>query len=128
MVSVRIGLARLQRFGWVVALGIAALNLLLEPVFESTLGLTWGLRVCLSVLLILPAALMMGLFFPLGMIRFGDDNKAWFWALNGAAGVLASVASLALAMEFGFLRVAFGGATLYFAAWLLLRGKPAIAG
>ena len=45
--------------------------------------------------------------------------------LNGAAGVLASVTSLAFAMEFGFLRVGLIGAALYLAAWLLVRG-PAI--
>jgi hypothetical protein len=39
-----------------------------------------------------------GLFFPLGMLRFGDCQKTWFWALNGASSVLAGVLFLALAM------------------------------
>jgi len=127
MMSARIGVERLQRLGWIAAAIIVALNLLLGPLFTSTLGLSWGLRIVMSVLVILPAAVAMGVFFPLGMVRFGDENKAWYWALNGAAGVLASVTSLAFAMELGFVRVAFIGAALYIAAWLLLRGQPATA-
>ena len=41
-------------------------------------------------------------------------------ALNGASGVLASVGSLALCMEFGFKNVAFFGVAAYVVAWLLL--------
>jgi hypothetical protein len=67
----------------------------------------------------------MGMFFPLGMLRFGDRRKAWYWAMNGAAGVLASVLSVALSMELGFSRVLWIAGALYALAWLLLRGQPA---
>jgi hypothetical protein len=64
----------------------------------------------------------MGFAFPSGMIRFGDGNKAWFWALNGAASVVATVFSLALAMGVGFPNVIFLGVGVYLVAALLLRG------
>lgn len=68
----------------------------------------------------------MGVALPeLGMLKFGDVAKPWFWAVNGAAGVLASVGSLGLAMMLGFERVVMIGAVLYLAAALLLRGKEA---
>ena len=55
------------------------------------------------------------------MIRFGDEAKAWYWALNGAFSVLASVLSLAAAMALGFTAVAYAGAACYVAAVALLR-------
>jgi hypothetical protein len=55
------------------------------------------------------------------MVHFGEPNKAWFWAINGAAGVMACVVSLALAMEVGFTLVAAIGGAAYAVAWVLLR-------
>lgn len=127
MVSVRFGLARVQRWGFCIPLLLLATNMLLRPVFELSLGWPWSLRLIVSMLLIVPSGAAMGFCFPLGMLRFGERNKAWFWALNGAAGVFASVLSLALSMELGFTLVASLGAALYVAAWLLLRGRAAAA-
>jgi len=54
----------------------------------------------------------------------GDTNKPWFWAMNGAFGVLASVLSLALSMSFGFTRVVYMGIGIYVVAWIALLGTP----
>lgn len=125
MASARFELLRLQRFGLLLPLLVAALNLVLSPLFVRTLGWPlWG-RAALAIALLSPVAFGMGMFFPLGMIRFGDRRKAWYWAMNGAAGVLASVLSVALSMELGFSRVLWIAAALYVGAWLLLRGRPA---
>ena len=126
MTSVRCGLARAQRWGLLLPLLLLALNAALAPLFTASLGWPLPLRVAASILLIVPPAFSMGLCFPLGMIRFGDENKAWFWALNGAAGVLASVISLALAMHVGFQTVGYLGVGAYALAWLAIRGKAAI--
>jgi hypothetical protein len=125
MASARFALPRLQRLGLLLPLAIAALNLALSPLFVRTLG--WPIlgRGALAVALLAPVAFGMGMFFPLGMVRFGDRRKAWYWAMNGAAGVLASVLSVALSMELGFTRVLWIAAALYVVAWLLLRGRPA---
>jgi len=95
--------------------------------FGATLG--WPLlgRVAMAAALLLPVGFVMGLFFPMGMARFGSPNRPWFWALNGAASVLASVASLALAMTFGLLAVGYVGAGVYAIAWLLLAARAKIA-
>jgi hypothetical protein len=125
MTSTRLGLARVQKLGVILPLVLFCINLILTPFFNATLGLPLGLRVLGTVLVLTPVAFLMGLWFPLGMVRFGDGNKAWFWAMNGAAGVLASVISLALSMEFGFTAVAVMGAGFYILAWLLLGGREA---
>ncbi len=121
MASARLGLSRLQPWGWSVALLLAGANLSIPILFNLGLGLALFIRIILAIGFVMPFGVMMGMFLPLGMIRFGDQNKAWFWAINGACSVVASVLSLAFAMAFGFTTVAWIGAALYFVAWLLIK-------
>jgi hypothetical protein len=125
MLSMRVGLLRLQRWGFAIPAIVLMINAALGPLFQHTLGFSWTQRLFVSVFLIVPAGIAMGCCFPIGMLRFGERHKAWFWALNGAAGVFSSVFSLALSMEFGFSRVATLGAAIYVPVWLLLRGTSA---
>jgi hypothetical protein len=122
--SARTGLARAQRLWPLVPLVLAAGNLGMSPLFAATLGASE--RITIAVAFLLPIGFLLGHFFPLGMQRFGDHHKAWFWALNGACGVLAGVCSLALAMALGFQAVAWLGVGGYLVAGvLLLRPRPA---
>jgi len=57
------------------------------------------------------------------MLRFGDRAKPWYWAINGVFGVVASVFSLALSMEFGFSMVGILSAVGYLVAWACLAGN-----
>ncbi len=120
LLSARVPLAAVRRWWPLVPLLLAAVSSAMTPLFDATLGATEAVRVAVAIALVLPVGLVLGCFFPLGMRRFGDDDKAWFWAVNGACGVLASVCSLALAMEFGFRAVAWLGVAGYVAAGLLL--------
>jgi spermidine synthase len=123
VVASRVSLARVQLYAPLLAGLLAIVNFILAPLLEAALGLGFPLRVALSILLLVPPGFLMGFAFPSGMTRFGDADKAWFWAVNGATGVLASVGSLALAMTIGFQRVVFAGAVCYLLAAILLRGK-----
>jgi hypothetical protein len=98
----RVGLAGLQRRGLVVPVLVVGLVLGLPWLFAATLGSPLAVRVVLGCLTLIPLGLLLGLFFPLGMTRFGDAWKPWLWAVNGVFGVVASVLSLALSMEFGY--------------------------
>jgi spermidine synthase len=122
MVSVRVGLPTAQRLGLALPAALALVNAALSALFESSLGAPFSARVLFTAIVLLPAAFLMGFFFPLGMVRFGDTNKPWFWAMNGAFGVLASVLSLALSMRFGFTQVVYMGIGLYAVAWIALLG------
>jgi hypothetical protein len=122
--SARLGLGRVQRLVWLTAPCVLLSNAALGPVFANTLGWPWTLRLGVALAVLVPTGLLMGLFFPMGMVRFGEANRAWFWALNGAAAVLASVVSLALAMEFGFTKVGYLGGAIYLVTALALRGQP----
>ena len=48
------------------------------------------------------AGLMMGMPFPLGMAQFDDRDRSWYWAINGATSVLASVLALVIGLLAGF--------------------------
>ena len=119
MRSERFGLDRAARLWPLVPLLLAAGNVAMAPLFEAALGCTEPVRILIAVVLLLPVGYLLGHFFPLGMGRFGDTDKAWFWAVNGACGVLAGVFSLALAMTFGFQAVAWIGVGGYVLAGLL---------
>jgi spermidine synthase len=122
MLSSRFSPKHLASWGFAVPLLIALVNQSLSPLFDASLGWSYLARVAVSGTVLIPVGVAMGFFFPLGMIRFGDRNKAWFWAVNGATGVLASVFSLALSMKFGFTAVTLAGSVLYLVAVVLLRG------
>lgn len=117
--SERLGLARAARAWPLVPALLAAGNVAMAPLFEAALGFTEPVRILIAVVMLLPVGYLLGHFFPLGMARFGDTDKAWFWAVNGACGVLAGVFSLALAMTFGFQAVAWIGVVGYVLAGLL---------
>lgn len=114
-------LDRIRAAGPALGVLVAVTNLAMEPLFSGALGLPLAARVGVSVALLVPCGLLMGFAFPAGMVRFGDENKAWYWALNGASSVLATVLSLALAMLIGFGNVVMVGVVGYLCAALLLR-------
>ena len=112
--------------GWGIALValIALANLGFSPLFAATIGWPWALRTIAAFMISGLTGFLMGFALPLGMFRFGDRSKAWFWAVNGACGVVASVCSLGLAMTFGFQGVTWLGVAAYALAALLLLGQP----
>jgi len=120
----RVGLVRLQEISALTPAVLLAAVLALPPLFEWTLGLPLAARVAITAGGVLPLGVLLGLFFPLGMERFGDGGKPWFWAINGVFGVVASVLSLALSMEYGYTVVGIASSILYAVAAFCLSGRP----
>ena len=114
------------RFGLVVPAFLVAVNEAMAPLFQHALGLPFPLRILVSVALLVPTGYGMGFALPLGMIRFGDAAKPWYWAMNGAFSVFGSVCSLALAMAIGHHAVAWIGVGAYLLAYALFL-RPAQA-
>ncbi|MBI4700911.1 MAG: hypothetical protein HY744_07070 [Deltaproteobacteria bacterium] len=119
MASARLGPDWLGRWGFAAALAIVAMNAIVGPLMNAALGWPSLGRIGAGAALVVPVGFLLGLFFPLGMVRFAGHSRPWLWALNGAASVLGSALSLALAMEIGFAAVAYLGAGGYALAWLL---------
>lgn len=92
-------------------------NWVLPAIFHSDLiGLAVGLKIVLSIVLILPLGFLMGLLFPQG-IRLVDaaapQLTPWAWGANSASSVLGSIFALVLAIHLGFQAVAVIGAATY---------------
>ncbi len=63
-----------------------------------------SMRITLSVLLLIPASLFLGMMFPLGIAAAKKKHAGllpWFWALNGAASVFASIFAVVISMSYG---------------------------
>ncbi len=90
--------------GWPLCLAayLATLPLWLGPVLEAneTGSLLSRALVCLATMA--PAGIMMGFMFPVGMRlcnRIDTRLTPWLWAVNGAAGVLASGTAVLVSIE-----------------------------
>jgi len=118
--ATRIGVDGLIRWGWLAPVSVLVLVYVLPQVFASTLGSPLAMRVGISCLFLVPLGTILGLFFPLGILRFGDAGKPWFWAINGVFGVVAGVLSLVLSMQWGFSVVGQISVAAYLLAWALL--------
>ncbi len=79
-------------------------------------------RVLVSVALLAPAGFCMGMMFPTGMIMSKpfQQQQAWFWGINGATSVFASVLGMAISMEYGIAQAYWAGVVCYLACLLLV--------
>ena len=129
------GLRRRLRLALMGVIAIGLLYLVVLPgTLQRLIGLTLGLRIGLTVLLLAPLGLLMGMPFALGMALIRGGLKApvesserhalipWFWAVNGSASVLSSVVAVVLATTLGFSAAMAAGLGAYAAALLLQFG------
>lgn len=120
-----IGSAVSHRAPWGLALAALTALALLWPWLIDTaaaglLRLPLAARWPLSVLVLAPLGLLMGIPFARGItaIRALPDLVPWAWAINGGASVVSAVIAALLALSFGFGWVLWVGGLLYGAAWL----------
>ncbi len=117
LVSDRLPLDTGRRFVlWSLATGayLLSLPIWLPGVLHAFEASGLALRAALCVLAIAPAGLLMGFGLPTGL-RFvaaiNPQPMPWFWAINGATGVLASSLAVAIGIAFGIpTTLAVGGA------------------
>jgi hypothetical protein len=118
---------------WAVA---TALYLMLLPTWiplalHSFAASGTAVRAAVAVALIAPGGLLMGFGFPTGMrlVQAHDRRPTpWFWGINGASGVLASVVAVAVNIAFGIHVTMILGALCYLAlipSALVIQGAAA---
>jgi predicted membrane-bound spermidine synthase len=108
---------RLVIWGAATGLYATALPFLLGPFFVALNDADLAARVGLCVALIVPVGILLGFGFPTGMRLISSiDPKPtpWFWGINGAAGVLASIMAVALSLALGISATLVVGALCYF--------------
>ena len=98
--------------GLSAALGLA----LLAWLFEHAMGISDVARIVISVALIAPLALFMGMPFPLGLARVEACDARlvpWAWGINGCASITGAVLATLLAIHLGFAAVVVVAVALY---------------
>ncbi len=110
-----------------VAVLVAVLAAIVQPVLSGGVGLPFFVKVAATVLMLAPAGFAMGLPFPTGLRmleRAHAPSVRWAWSLNAAASVLGSVGALVLALYLGIVQTLLIGGGLYLFAALVAAGSP----
>ncbi len=73
------------------------------------------IRIIASVMLLAPAGLCMGMMFPTGMIMSAGHRQmqSWFWGINGAMSVFASILGMMISIEAGITAAYWAGVAVY---------------
>jgi hypothetical protein len=103
--------------------GLTALYLILLPFWLPWLtgaseAYPITVRAVVALIVIIPAGLLMGFGFPTGMrlVNMIDSKPTpWFWAINGASGVLAASIAVAVSIAFSINVCVWVGAACYLA-------------
>ncbi len=88
----------------VVAAYLLGLQHFLSGIFAATTADPLPVRIAISLATVMPLGFLLGFAFPTGMrmVEAVDREPApWFWGINGACGVLASVVAVMLSMSWG---------------------------
>jgi hypothetical protein len=113
----------------VLALLVVAYPFMLSRLPYLFIGLTLGWRFLISILLLAPLGLLMGIPFPMGLRLTAAANPElipWAWGVNGCFSVIGSIISVMMAMSFGFSFVLWSAAFVYlFAGIMIARAKEA---
>jgi len=92
-------------------------------VFRAFLGHPMGVRILISIMMLFPIGMVMGMPFPLGITltnQVAPRLIPWGWGINGYATVIGSVLCVILALSFGF------KAVIWIACGIYLVGLVAI--
>ncbi len=77
----------------------------LRPLLGDLISLPFALRIAVTVALLAPAGIGLGMAMPLGLLRLQalhPRGVAWAWGVNGIASVVASAAAVAISIIGGF--------------------------
>ncbi len=95
---------------------LVILPFVLSDLFAAFDAATLPVRIVICVLSITPAGLLLGFGFPTGMRLIASiDSRPtpWFWGINGAAGVLASITAIIVSLALGINATLIAGALCY---------------
>jgi hypothetical protein len=130
IVSTGIGSILFERASWIsdgrivvwaalLPLYVAVLPAWLPALVETFEGGPLSTRILISLIAIAPSGILMGFGFPAGMSlvkKIDEGPMPWFWAINGAAGVLAASAAVLVSIEWSIDASLWLGALFYLLA------------
>ena len=95
---------RIALWGVMVGAYLIVAQAVLPRLFEATTSQELPVRIAICLAAVMPVGFLMGFAFPTGMAlveRIDREPTPWFWGINGATGVLASVLAVMIGMAFG---------------------------
>lgn len=104
-------------------------NFTLERIFHATQSQAVPLKIAISVLLLMPMGMLMGMPFPTMMRRvyaWSQSMIPWCWGVNGATSVLGSVSGVIIALSWGFSASLMTGMAAYLIALLCVFLLPRV--
>ncbi len=108
---------RLLSWLLLAVVGTITLEILVMPiVFNWALGFPLAWRVAVSIALLAPVGLLLGMPFPIGLRLLGGEDSLlvpWAWAINAFFTVIGSVSAMILGMILGFTAVEMIAAACY---------------
>ena len=96
---------------------------LLPSIIDITLGFSFVIRAVVTVIVLAPLGILMGMPFPNGIRKLEPAAPKlipWVWGINGATSVVASILAMLLALSFGYKWVLIAGGLCYIGAWLVI--------
>jgi hypothetical protein len=105
-------------------------SLLLPGVIEALSHQPMPVRIMLSFIVVLPAGILMGIPFPLGVSILSSAAPRlipWAWAVNGCFSVLSPILAIMLALSAGFRTVLLAGAVMYLLAYGVIYRERSIS-
>ena len=91
----------------------------IDRIFSFFISSPDFIKIIISLLLISPLALFMGMPFPVGLTTVSSESPPlvpWAWGINGCASVISPVLATILAISFGFNLVVLCALLLYLVA------------
>ena len=123
--------SRLAKALGAIAILAALLALTLGGMLGGLVWLPLAWKAVLTVLLIAPLGIAMGMPFPVGLDRlerWHSPSVRWAWSLNAASSVLGSVAALVCSIYLGLVQTLIVGGLFYLAALAVVaRTRPAVS-
>jgi hypothetical protein len=107
-----------------LAIVLVIMTIAIPYIINFFLGRGIILRGVITLIMLCPAAILMGMPFPIGMRMLGENEKEsipWAWCVNGAASVISSILAIIIAMSFGFNAVLFIAGFTYLLAGVLIK-------
>lgn len=95
---------KLLAWAGIVVIYLVTMEQILPTIFRHTTGRDRMVRIGISIAAIMPLGFLLGFAFPTGMrlVNAIDERPTpWFWGVNGATGVLASVLGVMFSMALG---------------------------
>ncbi len=115
--------SRLARLLCAIAILITALAFGASPLTQAAAAWPLPAKMLITVIVIAPAAFLMGMPFPTGLRRLERQHPPsvrWAWSLNAAASVLGSAGAIFSAIYIGLRATLLLGGSLYLGALLVI--------